>query len=188
VGRILGLVAVAVVALTGCSGDISETEPYQELQAERDQLADEFDAVEADFVALLAASIQVESGLSADESQCVGQAIVADAGARSAFPALVVGDESLDALEGAVAVAKAFESCGFDIDELEPPDASGGLVYGDDPELDALFDACDAGDGAACDELYWSSAANSEYETFGGTCGGRFPSLAESPESCDGEI
>lgn len=187
-GRILGWATVVVVALAGCTGDITETEPYQELQAERDQLADGLDAVEADFVALLAASIQLESGLSDDESQCVGEAIVADDVARSAFPALVVGDESLDALEGAVAVGKAFESCGVDIDEFVGSDPAGGLVYGDDPDLDALYDACDAGDGAACDELYWSSAAGSEYETFGGTCGGRFPSLAESPQTCDGEI
>lgn len=45
--------------------------------------------------------------------------------------------------------------------------------YGDDPELDALYDQCAAGDDVACDELYWDSAAGSEYESFAQDCGGR---------------
>ena len=44
-------------------------------------------------------------------------------------------------------------------------------TFGDDPELDALWTACEAGDGQACDDLYWQSPAGSEYETFGDTCG-----------------
>jgi RNAse (barnase) inhibitor barstar len=50
--------------------------------------------------------------------------------------------------------------------------ASGSAeTYGDDPELDALWDACAAGDLAACDELYFSSGIGTEYEEFGETCG-----------------
>lgn len=45
--------------------------------------------------------------------------------------------------------------------------------YGDDPTLDALWDACEAGDGDACDDLYWDAPLNSEYEEFGSTCGYR---------------
>lgn len=45
--------------------------------------------------------------------------------------------------------------------------------YGDDPELDALWDACEAGDLTACDDLFWSSMVDSEYEEFGATCGER---------------
>ena len=63
--------------------------------------------------------------------------------------------------------------------------ALGGGSYGDDPELDRLYDACAAGDGWSCDELYWQSPLNSEYEEFGDTCGFRFP-----PQEvyCEGNI
>ena len=45
--------------------------------------------------------------------------------------------------------------------------------YGDDPALDALWDSCEAGDGDACDDLYWEAPLDSEYEEFGSTCGYR---------------
>jgi hypothetical protein len=68
------------------------------------------------------------------------------------------------------------EECGL---ELDTTDLGGGtgdepMSYGEDPELDALWDACADGDGAACDELYYISPVNSDYEEFGNTCGGRF--------------
>ncbi|MGO1622547.1 MAG: hypothetical protein ACTHXS_07230, partial [Flaviflexus sp.] len=44
-------------------------------------------------------------------------------------------------------------------------------TYGSDSELDALWDACADGDLAACDELYENAAEDSEYRTFGSTCG-----------------
>lgn len=58
------------------------------------------------------------------------------------------------------------------------------FTYGDDAELDAMWDDCDAGDMTACDSLYWLSAIDSEYETFGSTCG-----LTGPPTSggCSGE-
>ena len=45
--------------------------------------------------------------------------------------------------------------------------------YGDDARLDRMWDACAAGDMAACDSLYEESPAFSEYEEFGRTCGDR---------------
>jgi hypothetical protein len=53
------------------------------------------------------------------------------------------------------------------------PQDHGPFGYGDDPELDALWDACADGDWAACDELYWSSPVSSDYEAFGASCGDR---------------
>lgn len=50
-----------------------------------------------------------------------------------------------------------------------------GDDYGDNAELDALYDACTGGDAEACDELYWSSPVGSAYEAYGNTCGDRFP-------------
>lgn len=46
-------------------------------------------------------------------------------------------------------------------------------TYGDDPDLDALWDDCDAGDDFACDDLYVRSPIGSDYESFGSTCGER---------------
>ncbi|MEO0492736.1 MAG: hypothetical protein AAF081_04890 [Actinomycetota bacterium] len=46
-------------------------------------------------------------------------------------------------------------------------------TYGDDAELDALWDNCVAGDFIACDELWLTSPIGSGYESFGSTCGER---------------
>ncbi|TKR24349.1 DUF4190 domain-containing protein [Cellulomonas hominis] len=62
--------------------------------------------------------------------------------------------------------------------------STGAQNYGDDPELDALWDACQAGSGAACDDLYWESGAGTAYEDFGTTCGNR----VEFAVSCESEI
>lgn len=43
--------------------------------------------------------------------------------------------------------------------------------YGSDAYLDRLWDACDAGDFIACDDLYDESPVGSAYEYFGDTCG-----------------
>ena len=50
---------------------------------------------------------------------------------------------------------------------------AGPLAYGDDVELDALWDECEAGDGTACDQLWELAPVGSEYERFGVTCGER---------------
>lgn len=47
-------------------------------------------------------------------------------------------------------------------------------TYGDDPELDGLWEDCDDGDATACDNLYSFSPIGSAYEEFGSTCGGRY--------------
>ncbi len=39
--------------------------------------------------------------------------------------------------------------------------------------LDSLVSECDAGYGLSCDVLYLISPAGTDYELFGGTCGGR---------------
>ena len=51
--------------------------------------------------------------------------------------------------------------------------SSGAQTYGDDPVLDDLWDRCAGGEMGACDELWWMAPAETEYETFGDTCGGR---------------
>ncbi len=50
-------------------------------------------------------------------------------------------------------------------------------AYGSDPVLDGLYDDCAAGDMDACDTLFADSPFDSEYETFGGSCGGQFDQI-----------
>lgn len=66
-------------------------------------------------------------------------------------------------------------------------DTAGDGDYGSDPALDALWDSCEAGDGQACDDLFFDSPVGSEYENFGSTCGLRF-ALGNGPLFCAGEI
>jgi hypothetical protein len=65
--------------------------------------------------------------------------------------------------------APAFED-NFD-DEPEIDDEP--FDYGDDEELDLLYEECEAGDMVACDDLYYDSPPRSAYEDFGSTCGER---------------
>lgn len=64
-------------------------------------------------------------------------------------------------------VAQDLQEGGFELDTLS------GETYGDNAELDALWDACADGDMVACDDLYRTSGLGTEYERFGDTCGGR---------------
>jgi hypothetical protein len=58
------------------------------------------------------------------------------------------------------------------------------FTFGDSPRLDELWAACAEGDMGACDELWYSSAGESEYEAFAGTCGYRTD--GDSPGACSG--
>ncbi len=95
--------------------------------------------------------------------------------------ALVVGLVLLVLLAlGAVLVFTVFRSLDGD-GVIIDVDEDGGTIefgdgpdtYGDDPLLDALWDGCEAGDMADCDQLYFDSPIGSEYEEFGDTCGRR---------------
>lgn len=66
--------------------------------------------------------------------------------------------------------------------KIEPGQTT-GTTYGDDEAFDAYYDNCGGGDMAQCDLLYLTSPIGSEYEEYGGTCGGTF-SKEDSPFSC----
>jgi hypothetical protein len=51
-------------------------------------------------------------------------------------------------------------------DSVEP------FTYGDDPELDLMWDECSLGNYEMCQALYAQSPVGSEYEWYGGSCGG----------------
>ena len=88
-------------------------------------------------------------------------------------------DATRDLLMLGLAIEDSMATCGVD------PEAGllDGNTYGDNATLDALWDRCDAGEGAACDELYERSRFGTDYEEFGYTCGNRF-TVAESIEAC----
>jgi hypothetical protein len=46
-------------------------------------------------------------------------------------------------------------------------------TYGDNGQLDTLWDICEAGESAACDALAQVAPAQTDYYLFGVTCGGR---------------
>lgn len=89
------------------------------------------------------------------------------------------------ALLAATVILNLVTACGGEQAEVSDPPASEtptqtlstdtpeAYSYGDDPVLDGLWDACDAGEGAACDDLFLAAPTGSEYEEFGYTCGGR---------------
>ena len=110
-------------------------------------------------------------------------------------------DEALGDDEPPLEALEITAACfmGMDLDEMQETiaDADTGSSgsgssdpavddYGDDPELDAMFESCRDGDGAACDDLYFSSPLDSRYEDFGNTCGGRF--IDNPPFSCEAEM
>ena len=93
---------------------------------------------------------------------------------------------SCDELYGISEIASGYETFGATCGGREP-EAAGGTCdapysYGDNAQLDTFWDACDAGDGAACDQLYFDSPIGSVYEDFGDTCGYRYD---ESPGFCE---
>jgi len=51
-------------------------------------------------------------------------------------------------------------------------------TLGDDEDLDALWARCEAGIGAACDELFDEAPLGSDYERFAVSCGGRGAQLS----------
>ncbi|MEZ5409116.1 MAG: hypothetical protein R2761_13885 [Acidimicrobiales bacterium] len=57
-------------------------------------------------------------------------------------------------------------------------------TLGDDPVLDDLWHRCEQGSGAACDQLFQQAPLNSDYESFGLSCGNR-PDVLRCTEEMD---
>ena len=104
---------------------------------------------------------------------------VIDCVLRLAARDLAVGPLDTTALEELVAgcqaarddIARADRSTEPPVDELALTDQPD--TFGDDPELDRLWVACEQGSGAACDELFERAPIGSGYESFGVGCGDR---------------
>jgi len=151
---VAGLAVLALV-LAACGGD-------------DDGLSD---AERSDLIAELATD-----GISTDDAGCVVDSLL-DALGPDGLRGVAESDDPEFTDEQGAAVFAAFAEC--DVDIFGDVGEGGGVdsdaqSYGDDPALDALWDACEGGDGEACDDLFFQSPIGSEYEEFGDTCGGRF--------------
>jgi hypothetical protein len=171
--RIIVVLATFAVLITACGSD--EGDFRDQLKAQDPSITDEtVDCILAELDAV---------GLSVDDisDDAIGEGPL-PAGAQDAMLACVLsdtGDAGSSSSESGATDGTAPET------DTESPegDSDSGVAgrYGTDPDLDALWDACDAGDGAACDDLYFQSAIDTEYEEFGDTCGHRFD---QSPGYC----
>ncbi|MCZ7531744.1 MAG: hypothetical protein M5U31_16275 [Acidimicrobiia bacterium] len=65
------------------------------------------------------------------------------------------------------------------------PGDSDADTFGDDPYFDDLWTDCDDGDMVACDDLYYASPVDSDYEDFGATCGDRITTEIDCVEGFD---
>ena len=129
----------------------------------------------------------IEAGFDPVQAECVVGAMMTEFGADEL---IALSGEGEPSPEVGFRMVGIFDECGIDMEDLtgiapgETPtdfreladprsEVDGPYTYGDDPTLDALWDACEAGSGTACDDLYFDSEFGSEYEAFGFTCGNR---------------
>jgi len=113
-------------------------------------------------------------GVSPSESDCLADGLVADQALRDAFWDMFSYSDPMSAGDEPPAVLdELFTDCGLDVTDFMSTYMDGN-AYGDNPELDAMWDGCVAGDGTACDDLYFNSGVGTDYEAFGSTCGERF--------------
>jgi len=160
-----------------------------DLQAEIDAavpVAEELEDLHASARTFLIATFVADPTLNRSDANCVADGLLALSGSAAVLRqyADVMTAESERALVAfGLDVADAAEDCGVDLEAgLE------GDNYGDNPELDLLWDQCEAGAAFACDQLYNLSSFGSGYELFGGTCGGRYADLRSSPAACFGNM
>ncbi len=130
----------------------------------------------------------VASGIDPAAAECFVTRALDEIGPDS-LAAAFGGESEVDPMVG-MAMLTLFDECGIDLEDMwifpegETPtdyrdmalprdEVDGPYTYGDDADFDALWDACEAGSGTACDELYFDSPIGSEYEAYGYTCGNR---------------
>ncbi len=162
---------VAVLGLAGCSALVDDAPPQ----------ADGRDEVRTALVA---------SGDSAEVVDCVLRLGSAEIDRNN------YDDVLEDELRAACLAAQAVMNDDTDSEEaLSGSSTDAGVLarvddsasYGDDGELDLLWDDCEAGSGSACDELFRNSPLDSGYEQFGLSCGER-PDVARCADLDDPEL
>jgi hypothetical protein len=173
--------------LSSTASELADSEAARsEAEAARDEHQQELDEYATASTEFLTASIVAGLDLEEDDARCLAQAAVDELGAEamSLIASAALDGEDAGKLDDTMSAAA--DECGVSEDAFDDQFDSDAFAYGDDPELDALYDSCAGGDGAACDDLYLNSAAGSEYEQFAGTCGDRFE--YSDTEPCDGRV
>ena len=117
----------------------------------------------------LAAGLSPDADLDDDEQKCMVAHVVDNAADPAEALAAGSSQDSIDTL------IAAFGEC---LDETSYAVVTGAVgtgaqAYGEDPLLDDLYDKCEAGDGRACDLLFVTSTAGSEYNALALDCAGR---------------
>jgi hypothetical protein len=175
-----GLLAASEAAADALEDQLSESD---------DQLSErtaDLDAANQAVQRFLVATFTLGLGVDEVEGACMAEALL-----NSRGPAIVgiildlnsapLGGISAELAAFSLDVVRAQDECGVSLATAP------GFSYGDNPVLDEMQDRCQAGDGAGCDELYFASTMDTDYEMFGATCGGRFePDLV--PPFCVGNI
>lgn len=82
-------------------------------------------------------------------------------------------DQLFDTTRAGTAEHQFADTCGGRTQGGYRCTAVGAAYYGDDRQLDALWDACTAGDPTSCDDLYAQAPPGSAYSRYGMTCGNR---------------
>lgn len=157
-----------------------------ELDATIEDLRGEVDASEElaeAVVGFFAVVFGVEGVVDEADAECVARTLIGQSDPvrfLDRYSSLVRNASERDFVAFGLDIADAAETCGavFTDDEF-----LSGDTYGDNAELDALWDECADGSPVSCDSLYISSAVGSEYERFGGTCGDRLDEI-EPFQSC----
>ncbi len=144
---ICAALVIVIAILAACTSD-EETKP---------------DPTEEEIVAAW-----IDAGLTPDAAGCVVDLLPDRLSPTEQLDAASTPDE-FDDLVGACEEAT---SPGPTSTVAPPPDDE-PFAYGDDTQLDGLWDACSDGSGAACDELFELAPPESEYEQFGLSCGDR---------------
>jgi len=162
-----------------CSGDTSDTNDTSDSSDSSDSDSDsDSDALKLDELSAIERILADEmmgDGVSEDGALCMINAIQnedIDIGEL-----LEAGDDAEEMMGPAMmmilfsCMEELFDSESFSFDDLSDDENPDTDTYGDDPELDDLWDYCAEGDLETCDELYLISPFGSEYEDFGSSCG-----------------
>lgn len=128
---------------------------------------------------MMASEMAAEMGITPEQAECFLGGML-EGFSDEQFENMLTDPDSFTDPDSMGMAFELFEECDIDPTQLDGGSGGGGDfgllpgdTYGDNPQLDAMWDACDAGDDEACDELYRNSEFGSEYEEFGDTCAGR---------------
>jgi hypothetical protein len=159
-GGLVGAATLTLVLVAGCSGPPT---------VDRDQAV---------------AQVLASSGgqMTAEQARCYVNRVIDEVGADQLQPGAQPSPSQIAKLTSIRIDCIGVANLGRDVPDTGSVPGTGTIGtsahrepqhLGDDPELDALYRACQQGDGQSCDQLFDQSAPGSDYEEFAVTCGNR---------------